>query len=164
VPGMSSYDPARPTPTMDLSVLDDASWLYDQSQLLATVDAAGTTDSISVTTGGTTTRRIILVTRGAKSGETRRTPLVRIEYDGRYLLVASKGGAAKNPAWYHNIKAHPDVQIQDGTATVNYFAREIALDERAAWWSRAVKEWAFFAEYQQKTPRLIPLLELTPVD
>jgi deazaflavin-dependent oxidoreductase (nitroreductase family) len=67
------------------------------------------------------------------------------------LVVASKGGAARNPLWYHNIKAHPDVQIQDGAATANYSAREIESDERAAWWSLAVKEWPFFEEYEGKT-------------
>jgi deazaflavin-dependent oxidoreductase (nitroreductase family) len=148
---------------MDLSILDDASWLHDQSRLLAKVGEAGTTDSIALTMGEHTTRRIILSTRGAKSGQIRRTPLVRIEHDGRYLVVASKGGAARNPAWYHNIKAHPDVQIQDGAVTANYSAREIESDERAAWWSLAVKEWPFFEEYAGKTERLIPLLELAPV-
>jgi deazaflavin-dependent oxidoreductase (nitroreductase family) len=148
---------------MDLSVLDDESWLYDQSQVLAKVADTGTTDSIALAMGEHTTQRIVLVTRGAKSGQIRRTPLVRIKHDGRYLVVASKGGATRNPAWYHNIKAHSDVQVQDGAVTANYSAREIASDERAAWWSRAVKEWPFFEEYASKAERLIPLIELTPI-
>jgi F420H(2)-dependent quinone reductase len=152
----------RLKPAMDLSVLDDASWLYDQDQVLAKVAESGTTDSISLTMHGHTTRRIILLTRGAKSGRTRRTPLVRVEHDGRYLLVASKGGNAGNPAWYHNLKAHPDVEIQDGTGTKRYSAREIGVVERVVWWRRAVAEWPAFEEYAARTKRVIPLIELTP--
>jgi F420H(2)-dependent quinone reductase len=107
---------------------------------------------------------ILLSTIGAKTGKIRRTPLMRVEHDGEYAVVASLGGAPKNPVWYHNVKAHPRVELQDGPVTRDYEAREVFDDEKAAWWERAVEAWPDYAEYQRKTDRQIPVFVLTPVN
>jgi F420H(2)-dependent quinone reductase len=106
---------------------------------------------------------ILLTTIGAKSGKIRKTPLMRVEHDGEYAVVASLGGAPKNPVWYYNVKAHPQVELQDGTVTGDYEAREVFDDEKATWWERAVAAWPDYAEYQTKTDRQIPVFVLTPV-
>jgi F420H(2)-dependent quinone reductase len=106
---------------------------------------------------------ILLTTVGAKSGKLRKTPLMRVEHDGQYAIVASLGGAPKNPVWYHNVKAHPQVELQDGEVTKDYEAREVFGDEKAAWWERAVDAWPDYANYQTKTDRQIPVFVLTPV-
>ncbi len=107
---------------------------------------------------------ILLTTIGAKSGKIRKTPLMRVEHDGEYAIVASLGGAPKNPVWYHNVKAHPRVELQDGTVTKDYEAREAVGDERATWWGRAVAAWPDYAEYQKNTDRQIPVFVLTPIN
>jgi deazaflavin-dependent oxidoreductase (nitroreductase family) len=106
---------------------------------------------------------ILLTTIGAKSGKIRKTPLMRVEHGGEYAVVASLGGAPKNPVWYYNIKAHPRVELQDGAVTKDYESREVFDDEKAAWWERAVAAWPDYAEYQKKTDRQIPVFVLTPV-
>ncbi|MEV0543560.1 nitroreductase family deazaflavin-dependent oxidoreductase [Nocardia salmonicida] len=105
---------------------------------------------------------ILLTTKGAKSGKLRKTPLMRVEHDGEYAIVASLGGAPKNPVWYHNIKADPHVELRDGTTTKDYTAREVVGDERAQWWERAVAAWPDYEEYTKKTDRVIPVFVLTP--
>jgi len=107
---------------------------------------------------------ILLTTVGAKTGKLRKTPLMRVEHDGEYAIVASLGGAPKNPVWYYNIKAHPRVELQDGTETDEYRAREVFGDEKARWWDRAVAAWPDYAEYQKKTDRQIPVFVLTRLD
>jgi len=106
---------------------------------------------------------ILLTTVGAKSGKIRKTPLMRVEHDGEYAVVASLGGAPKNPVWYYNIKKTPRVELQDGPTTRDYDSREVFGDEKAAWWERAVEAWPDYAEYQTKTDRQIPVFVLTPV-
>ncbi|WP_319444924.1 MULTISPECIES: nitroreductase family deazaflavin-dependent oxidoreductase [unclassified Mycobacterium] len=106
---------------------------------------------------------ILLTTVGAKTGKIRKTPLMRVEHDGEYAVVASLGGAPKNPVWYYNIVANPRVELQDGTDTKDYDSREVFGDEKAAWWERAVATWPDYAEYQTKTDRQIPVFVLTPV-
>jgi deazaflavin-dependent oxidoreductase (nitroreductase family) len=106
---------------------------------------------------------ILLTTIGAKSGKIRKTPLMRVEHNGEYAVVASLGGAPKHPVWYHNIKKNPRVELQDGSTTGDYDAREVSGDEKAAWWERAVEAWPDYAEYQKKTDREIPVFVLTPV-
>jgi deazaflavin-dependent oxidoreductase (nitroreductase family) len=106
---------------------------------------------------------ILLTTVGAKTGKIRKTPLMRVEHNGEYAIVASLGGAPKNPVWYHNIKAHPRVELQDGPVTKDYEAREVVGDEKAVWWERAVAAWPDYANYQKKTDRQIPMFVLTPV-
>jgi deazaflavin-dependent oxidoreductase (nitroreductase family) len=107
---------------------------------------------------------ILLTTIGAKTGKVRKTPLMRVEHDGEYAVVASLGGAPKNPVWYYNIKAHPRVELQDGPVTKEYEAREVSGDEKAAWWERAVEAWPDYGEYQTKTDRQIPVFVLTPIN
>ena len=107
---------------------------------------------------------ILLTSVGAKSGKIRRTPLMRVEHNGEYAVVASLGGAPKNPVWYYNVKANPRVELQDGTANKDYEAREAVGEERATWWERALAAWPDYAEYQKKTDRQIPVFVLTPVN
>ena len=106
---------------------------------------------------------ILLTTVGAKTGKLRKTPLMRVEHDGEYAVVASLGGAPQNPVWYYNLKANPRVELQDGTVTRDYEAREVFGDEKARWWERAVQAWPDYANYQTKTDRQIPVFVLTPV-
>lgn len=101
---------------------------------------------------------IIVTMRGNKSGNVRKIALMRVEHDGEYALVASKGGSPKHPVWYYNLRANPDeVVIQDGPEPVPVTVRQVTGDERAAWWERAVAAFPPYAEYQQKTDREIPV-------
>jgi F420H(2)-dependent quinone reductase len=105
---------------------------------------------------------VIVTMRGNKSGSIRKVALMRVEHDGDYALVASKGGAPEHPVWYHNLKAHPDeVLIQDGPEPFPVTVREVTGDERQSWWDRAVAAYPPYAEYQQKTNRQIPVLVAT---
>jgi F420H(2)-dependent quinone reductase len=106
---------------------------------------------------------ILLTTKGAKTGRLRKTPLMRVEHDGSYAVVASKGGADDNPRWYYNVQANPLVELQDGTNRRDYSAREVTGEEKSAWWERAVSVWPDYAAYQKKTSRQIPLFVLEPV-
>jgi deazaflavin-dependent oxidoreductase (nitroreductase family) len=106
---------------------------------------------------------IILTTKGAKSGKLRKTPLMRVEHDGAYAAVASLGGAPKNPVWYYNVIASPDVELRDGRDTWDMRAREVTGDEKAAWWDRAVAAFPNYADYQKKTDREIPVFVLERV-
>jgi deazaflavin-dependent oxidoreductase (nitroreductase family) len=110
-------------------------------------------------------RPIVVVTSvGAKTGKLRKTALMRVEHDGQYAVVASKGGAAKNPVWYHNLKANPHVELQDGPVRRDYTAREVTGEEKARWWERAVEAYPDYANYQRKTDRQIPVFVLKPLD
>src|SRR6202048_5566538 len=101
---------------------------------------------------------ILLTTVGAKTGKLRKTPMMRVEHNGEYALVASMGGAPKNPVWYYNLQANPDeVTIQDGAEPFSAQVREVTGDERAVWWERAVAAYTPYAEYQQRTDRQIPV-------
>jgi deazaflavin-dependent oxidoreductase (nitroreductase family) len=105
---------------------------------------------------------IIVTTRGKNSGKVRKMALMRVENNGEYALVASMGGAPMNPNWYHNIVTDPTaLVIQDGPEAHDFVARQVEGDERAEWWDRAVKVFAPYAEYQQKTTRKIPVLVAT---
>jgi F420H(2)-dependent quinone reductase len=106
---------------------------------------------------------VLLTTIGAKTGRVRKTPLMRVEHDGEYAVVGSLGGAPKHPVWYFNIKANPRVELQDGTETRDYEAREVLGDEKAIWWERALEAWPDYADYQRKTDRQIPVFVLTPI-
>jgi deazaflavin-dependent oxidoreductase (nitroreductase family) len=107
---------------------------------------------------------IILASVGAKTGKIRKTPLMRVEHDGEYAVVASLGGAPQHPVWYYNLTANPHVELQDGAVKKDYQAREVHDSERATWWERAAATWPDYAEYQKKTTRTIPVFLLTPVD
>ncbi|MEA3075967.1 MAG: hypothetical protein QOF60_875 [Actinomycetota bacterium] len=101
---------------------------------------------------------ILVTTRGNKSGTLRKTPLMRVEHDGEYALIASMGGAPKHPVWYYNLKADPEaVTIQDGPEPFDAVVRELEGDERATWWARAVAAYPPYADYQTRTERLIPV-------
>jgi F420H(2)-dependent quinone reductase len=135
--------------------LSPEGWVREQTEKIL---ETGTTEGVQVYD-----RPIVLVTiRGVKSGKLRYTPLMRVEHDGRYALVASKGGAPEHPTWYHNLVAHPHVELQDGTTTKEYDARQVEGDERAQWWERSVAAYPPYEEYQAKTDRQIPVFVLEP--
>jgi deazaflavin-dependent oxidoreductase (nitroreductase family) len=120
-------------------------------------------------TQGTTLRDtglpvVIITNRGARSGKVRKTPVMRVEHNGRYAAVASQGGAPTHPVWYYNFRADPQVELQDGPHKQGMVARELTGDERAQWWERAVAAYPPYAEYQQKTTRQIPVFVLEPAD
>ena len=105
---------------------------------------------------------VIFTTRGNRSGKVRKTPVMRVEFNGEYALVASKGGAPNHPVWYYNLLANPDdVMLQDGPEPFDVVVRQISGDERAAWWERAVAAYPPYAEYQLKTEREIPVFVAT---
>ncbi|MFJ6463224.1 nitroreductase family deazaflavin-dependent oxidoreductase [Streptomyces sp. NPDC091387] len=134
-----------------------AQWVRDQVEQY---ESSGGTE-------GTTMRDmpvIILTTRGAKSGKIRKTPLMRVEHNGAYAVVASQGGAPKHPVWYHNLKADPRAELQDGPVRQDMKVREVTGDEKALWWERAVEAFPDYADYQKKTDRQIPVLVLEPAE
>ncbi len=148
---------ARPTLIGDMAdvELSPTEWVQNQTKKIL---ETGTTEGIKVLG-----KPIVLLTvRGAKSGKLRYTPVMRVEHDGSYAVVASKGGAPEHPTWYHNIKANPEIVLQDATVTKDYVAREVDGAERAEWWERAVAAYPSYAEYQEKTDRQIPVFVLDP--
>jgi F420H(2)-dependent quinone reductase len=131
-------------------------WVRDQTKQIV---ETGTTTSVDIKGSP-----VVLITmRGAKSGKLRKVPLMRVEHDGVYAIVASLGGAPQNPVWYNNVVAHPDVELQDGTESGRYTAREVTGEEKAIWWERAVAAYPDYADYQAKTERQIPVFVLEPV-
>lgn len=116
-------------------------------------------------TRGTTMRGmpvVVLTTVGAKSGKIRKTPLMRVEHEGRYAVVASLGGAPKHPVWYYNVVANPRVELQDGPVKQDMVAREVTGEEKGKWWEVAVEAYPDYADYQRKTDRQIPVFVLEP--
>jgi F420H(2)-dependent quinone reductase len=132
-----------------------SAWVRDQVELY---ERSGGTEGTAL--GDTGMPVVIITNLGARSGKVRKTPLMRVEHDGSYAIVASQGGAPTHPLWYYNILAHPEVTLQDGPVTNDMIARELSGDERALWWDRAVAAFPPYAEYQQKTTRQIPLFVL----
>jgi deazaflavin-dependent oxidoreductase (nitroreductase family) len=133
-----------------------AQWVRDQVDLY---EKSGGTE-------GTTLRGmpvIVLTTLGVKSGKLRKAPLMRVEHEGHYAVVASLGGSPKNPVWYANVIAHPEVELQDGTQKWDMRAREVTGDDKAIWWERAVAAFPDYADYQIKTDREIPVFVLEPL-
>jgi len=132
-------------------------WVRDQVELY---ESSGGTE-------GTMLRGmpvVVLTNRGAKSGKLRKTPLMRVEHEGRYAVVASQGGAPEHPSWYFNLLADPHVELQDGPVRQDMTARELEGDERREWWKRAVAAFPSYREYQAKTRRTIPVFVLEPAD
>jgi F420H(2)-dependent quinone reductase len=130
-------------------------WVADQ---VSQYEASGGTEA-------TTLRGVpvvVVTNRGVKSGKIRKTPLMRVEHDGRYAAVASQGGAPKNPVWFNNLVADPQVEVQDGPTKLALRARLVEGQERAEWWQRAVAVWPDYDEYQKKTDRQIPVFVLEP--
>lgn len=134
-------------------------WVREQVELY---ESSGGTEGTTLRDTGLAV--IILTTRGAKSGKIRKTPLMRVEHEGRYAVVASQGGAPKHPVWYHNLVSDPHVELQDGPARQDMTAREVTGDEKKAWWDRAVAAYPPYADYQKKTEREIPVFVLEPVN
>jgi deazaflavin-dependent oxidoreductase (nitroreductase family) len=106
---------------------------------------------------------IVLTSVGAKTGKLRKTPVMRVEHDGIYAVVASLGGAPKHPVWYYNLKKNPHVELRDGATSRDYTAREVSGDEKRVWWERAVEAYPDYANYQKKTERQIPVFVLEPI-
>lgn len=105
----------------------------------------------------------ILWTIGAKSGNVRKTPLVRVaDGEGNYAVIGSQGGAPTNPNWVHNLRTTPVARIQDGADLIELTAREVSGDERTAWWQRGVAVWPDYETYQSNTDRVIPVFVLEP--
>jgi deazaflavin-dependent oxidoreductase (nitroreductase family) len=131
-------------------------WVRDHvEQIMRT----GTTDGVTIR--GLPT--VLMTYRGAKTGKVRKTPVMRVEHEARYVAVASQGGAPTNPQWYASLVAEPVVELQDGTVTRPYRAREVFEDEKALWWRRAVDAYPDYASYQRKTDRQIPVFVLEPI-
>lgn len=132
-------------------------WVREQTEKIF---ETGTTESVGIKGRAV----VLLTTRGAKTGKLRKVPLMRVEHEGRYAIVASLGGAPKNPVWYYNVKADSQVELQDGTVTRDFKAREVTGEEKAVWWERAVAAYPDYAEYQKKTTREIPVFVLEPIE
>lgn len=105
---------------------------------------------------------VVMTSVGVRSGALRKNPVMRIEHEGEYALVASNGGSTAHPGWYRNIVEHPHVELQDGAVRRDYVAREVRGGEKRAWWQRALAAYPDFAEYQAAVEREIPLFVLTP--
>ena len=139
--------------TYQLSPVD---WVREQTEKILETRTTASVDIMG--------RDVVLVTiRGAKTGKLRWVPLMRVEHDGVYAIVASIGGAPQHPVWYGNVRAEPHVELQDGTEKGEYIAREVAGEEKAIWWERAVAAYPSYADYQRKTERVIPVLVLEPI-
>lgn len=134
-----------------------AKWVRDQVEQ---IERSGGTEGMTL--NGMPV--ILLTTRGAKSGKLRKTPLMRVEHEGRYAAVASQGGAPEHPLWYFNVIAQPRVELRDGTVRKDMVARQVEGEEKALWWERAVAAFPAYADYQEKTDREIPVFVLEPVE
>ncbi len=134
-------------------------WVRDQVELY---ESSGGTQGTTLRDTGLPV--VIVTNRGARSGNLRKTPLMRVEHEGSYAAIASQGGAPAHPAWYANLLADPQVEVQDGPVRQDMRAREAHGEERAAWWERAVAAFPPYAEYQVRTERQIPVLVLEPVE
>ncbi|RYZ29525.1 MAG: nitroreductase family deazaflavin-dependent oxidoreductase [Propionibacteriaceae bacterium] len=129
-------------------------WVRDQ---VATYEATDGREANTLTDTGLPV--VIFTTLGRKSGKLRKMALMKVEHDGKYVLVASKGGAPEHPVWYHNLTADPAaLMVQDGADRWDATVRELSGDERQEWWDRAVAAYPPYADYQTRTDRLIPVL------
>jgi len=136
-----------------------AQWVRDQ------VEKFEATDGQEANTLRNSGDPIVVITSvGAKSGKLRKNPVMRVERDGVYVAIASKGGADDQPEWYYNFLAHPEVDLQDGPVRKTYRAELVEGDERADLWELAVDTWSTYGEYQKRTDRQIPVFKLTPLD
>jgi deazaflavin-dependent oxidoreductase (nitroreductase family) len=136
-----------------------AQWVRDQ---VAKFEA---TDGQEANTLRDTGYPIVVITSvGAKSGNLRKNPVMRVERDGIYVAIASKGGADDQPEWFYNLLAHPEVELQDGAVKRTYRVELVEGAERADLWELAVNTWPTYGEYQKKTDRQIPVFKLSPVD
>lgn len=133
-----------------------AQWVRDQVEAY---ERSGGTEANTLRDTGLPV--VIVTSVGSRSGKVRKTPLMRVEHEGEYALVASKGGAPEHPLWYYNLRARPDdVMVQDGPEPFPVHVRELSGEERALWWERALEVWPDYASYQEKTDRQIPVFVL----
>lgn len=107
---------------------------------------------------------VVITSVGAKSGKLRKNPVMRVERDGTYVAIASKGGAPDHPEWYFNFMAHPEVDLQDGAVKKTYRVELADGAERGELWNLAVETWPTYRSYQEKTDRQIPVFKLTPLE
>ena len=133
-------------------------WVRDQVELY---ERSGGTEGTTLRDTGLPV--VVVTSLGARSGKIRKTPLMRVEHEGAYALVASQGGAPEHPTWYHNVTKHPLIELQDGPVRQDMTVREVTGEEKAVWWERAVAAFPNYAEYQRRTDREIPLLVAEPV-
>jgi deazaflavin-dependent oxidoreductase (nitroreductase family) len=121
-------------------------------------------ETTGVPTGTPLDKPIVVMTfHSRRSHKVHKTAVMRVEHDGSYALVASKGGAPQHPQWYHALTVHPEIDLQDGTEKYAMRVRELHGDERAEWWKRAVEAYPPYAEYRRRTDREIPILLAEPV-
>ena len=132
-------------------------WVRDQ---VAAYEASGGREANTLRDSGDPI--VVITSVGAKSGKLRKNPVMRVEKDGVYVAIASKGGAPDNPSWYANFIAHPVVDLQDGPEPKPYTVRLLEGDERQQWWDYAVATWPTYASYQERTDREIPVFLLEP--
>ena len=137
-----------------------AQWVRDQ---VAAYEGSGGQQANTLMNTGLPV--VIVAMRGNKTGKIRKIALMRVEHNGEYALVASKGGAPSHPVWYYNLVANPDeVTLQDGPQPVPVRVRQVSGDERRQWWERAVAAYPPYADYQRKTEREIPVFVATRKD
>jgi deazaflavin-dependent oxidoreductase (nitroreductase family) len=134
-------------------------WVRDQ---VAAYEESGGTRATTLRDSGDPV--VVITSVGAKSGNLRKNPVMRVERGGKYVAIASKGGAPDNPEWYYNFVAHPEVDVQDGPEKHTYSVRLLTGDERAEWWDYSVASWPTYGEYQKKTDREIPVFLLERTD
>jgi deazaflavin-dependent oxidoreductase (nitroreductase family) len=134
-------------------------WVRKQVELY---ESSGGTEG--TTLQGSNMPVVVLTSRGARSGKLRKTPVMRVEHEGRYAVVASLGGSPKHPVWYFNLRSDPHVELQDGPVKRDMTAREVTGEEKAAWWERAVAAYPAYDDYQKKTDREIPVFVLEPAE
>lgn len=132
------------------------SWVREQVEK---IESTGTTRSVHILD-----RPVVLLTMLGVTGRVRKVPLMRVEHDGVYAAVASKGGAPQHPKWYANVRRNPVLDLQDDDRTWRVRARELEGEERELWWKRCVEAYPPYAEYQEKTDRVIPVFALEPLD
>ena len=139
---------------------EPSQWEWVRTQVEEFEASGGTR---ATTLRGGTDPIVVITSVGARSGKLRKNPVMRVEKNGVYVAIASKGGDASDPAWADNFRAHPEVELQDGPLTRTYVARELSGAERQQWWDYAVSVWSTYASYQEKTSREIPVFLLEPV-
>lgn len=110
---------------------------------------------------------VVITNRGATSGKIRKTPVMRVEKDGKYLAVASKGGGPEDPLWTKNLVKYPEVELQDGADKGRYTARLLTGEEYEEWYAEAERQWPTYTEYKARAAgydRIIPIFLLEPRD
>ncbi|MGB2693832.1 MAG: nitroreductase family deazaflavin-dependent oxidoreductase [Dehalococcoidia bacterium] len=138
---------------------------YQPSPLKFVADQVTLYEATGGAEGGTLQGKpvVILTMRGRRSGKVRKAPVMRVEHNGTYAVVASMGGAPKHPVWYHNLIASPSVKLQDGPVVHEMRPREVRGEAKVRWWALAVEAWPAYQDYQARTEREIPVILLEPV-